>query len=164
MNEPANIGWVLMTLLLIAAGLFVLVAGVVLLLIMLRPFLMIRKSGLELTLIHYYQLQANRFPVNAYLHLAERFKKAGVTVTWPDLEWFHLSAEQELSKPEKSENKTSVNLLGEVLLAIELTAGEGYMMSFQQAVMQVLKGKNGREVAREFVQLMWMAEGKAGRP
>lgn len=153
-----------MNLFLSAAALVVSVAVVALLLVLLIPFMLIRRSGLELTLIQYYQLQASRFPVNAYLQLAGRFKKAGVVVTWPDLEWFHLSAEQELSKLGNSTGKTSITLLAEVLLAIELTAGEGYIMSFQQAVMQVLKGKNGREIARDFVQLMWIAEGKAGRP
>lgn len=149
--------------LMILTGIVALIAAGMLLLVVFWPWQLIRRSGLSLTLIQFYQLQAKKFPVTAYLRLSERFRKAGVTVTWPDLEWFHLSAEQEISGRKDGKNQTSTHLLADVLQAIELTAGEGYIMSFQQAVMQVLKGKNGREVARDFVQLMWVAEGKAGR-
>jgi len=145
--------WILLLVLLLSfALLWVLV---------IRPLIYIRKSGIEMTLGRFYQLQSFDFPTLKLLELASLFKKSGITLTWDDIDMFFSSARAELGANPGKFKKSPVDLFGDVLETLDLVKSEGYVLSYQTAVMQILSGKNPREITSGFVHLMWTSEGKS---
>lgn len=141
---------------------FVLLIGLALLWVLaIRPLIYIRKSGIDMTLGRFYQLQSFDFPTLKLLELASRFKKSGISLTWDDIDMFFSSARAELGANSGKFKKSPVDLFGDVLETLDLVKSEGYELSYQNAVMQVLNGKNPREITSDFVHLMWISEGKS---
>lgn len=142
-------------------GVVFLIALVLLWVLAIRPLFYIRKSGIFMTLGRFYQLQSFDFPTLKLLELASRFKKSGIQLTWDDIDMFFSSARAELGANPGKFKKSPVDLFGDVLETLELVKSEGYDLSYQNAVMQILSGKNPREITSNFVHLMWSSEGKS---
>lgn len=141
---------------------FVLLVGFALLWVLaVRPLAYIQKSGIDMTLSRFYQLQSHDFPTLKLLEVASRFKKSGFTLTWDDIDMFFSSARAELGANPGKFKKSPVDLFGDVLETLLLVKSEGYELSYQTAVMQILSGKNPREITSDFVHLMWKSEGKS---
>ncbi|MCK6603027.1 MAG: hypothetical protein L6Q77_14515 [Bacteroidetes bacterium] len=128
--------------------------------LVIRPAYLIRKSGIDLTLSRFFQLQSQGFPTVRLLEITARFRAAGIQLTWEDIDLFFGTVRAEMLGSGTPYKKPPVELFSDVLTAIDLVKGEGYVLSFQNAMMQVLAGKNPREIAASFVHLMWSGEQK----
>jgi len=128
--------------------------------LVIRPVNLIRKSGIDLTLSRFFQLQSQGFPTIRLLEISARFRDAGIQLTWEDIDLFFGTVRAEMLGSGTAYKKPPVELFSDVLTAIDLVRSEGYVLSFQNAMMQILAGKNPREIAASFVHLMWSGEPK----
>lgn len=128
--------------------------------VVIRPYILISASGINISLPSFYQLQSRKFPMIRLLIIAKKFKSEGIVLTWSDIELFYQSASIEIeANPEKFQ-KPAVELFQDVLETMVLVKSEGYELSWNHTVMQILSGKNPREITAAFVHLMWKSKAR----
>ena len=103
----------------------------------------------------FFKFQSKQMPVIRLLQISAKFKKYGIQLLWSDINLFYQSAKIETQTNPVKFQKPPEELLNDVLEVLNLVKEQGYEMSFQNVSLQILAGKNPREIVSSFVHTMW---------
>lgn len=124
-------------------------------LLIVRPVILIKSSGIDMGLPEFFKFQSKQMPVIRLLQISAKFKKYGIQLLWSDINLFYQSAKIETQTNPVKFQKPPEELLNDVLEVLNLVKEQGYEMSFQNVSLQILAGKNPREIVSSFVHTMW---------
>lgn len=108
-----------------------------------------------MSLAEFFKHQSMQVPTIRLLQISAEFKKYGIHLLWSDINLFYQSAKIETQTNPVRFKKPPEELLNDVLEVLNLVKEQGYEMSFQNVSLQILAGKNPREIVSSFVHTMW---------